>query len=169
MTAELRIGHGFDVHRLERGRKLILGGVEIPHSAGLAGHSDADVLLHALMNALLGAMAEGDIGTHFPDTDPQYKDISSEQLLARVIAIMARNGFELVNADMTLVAQQPKLAPYYAAMRENVARCLNVAEDQINIKASTTENLGWAGRGEGMSAMTVVLLRRVRAARESNG
>jgi 2-C-methyl-D-erythritol 2,4-cyclodiphosphate synthase len=169
MTAELRIGHGFDVHRFEQGRKLILGGVEIPHSAGLFGHSDADVLLHALMNALLGALAEGDIGTHFPDTDPQYKGISSEKLLARVNAIVARNGFELVNADVTLIAQQPKLAPYYAAMRENVARCLSVAQDHISIKATTTESLGWAGRGEGMAAMTVVLLRRVRAAGESNG
>jgi 2-C-methyl-D-erythritol 2,4-cyclodiphosphate synthase len=169
MTAELRIGHGFDVHRFERGRKLILGGVEIPHSAGLVGHSDADVLLHSLMNALLGAMAEGDIGAHFPDTDPQYKDISSEKLLARVVAIMGHKGFELINADVTVVAQEPKLANYYAVMRENVARCLNVAENQINIKATTTEKLGWAGREEGIAATAVVLLRGVSAPPESNG
>ena len=163
---DLRIGHGFDVHRFEHGRKLILGGVEIPHEAGLVGHSDADVLLHALMNALLGAMGEGDIGVHFPDSDPRYKDISSGKLLAQVIAIMVRNRFELINADVTLVAQQPKLAPYYGVMRENVAGHLNVDENKINIKATTTEKLGWVGKGEGMAATAVVLLRR---ALESKG
>ena len=160
MAAEIRIGHGFDVHRFRRGRKLILGGVEIPHKVGLIGHSDADVLLHALINALLGAMAEGDIGTHFPDSDPRYKNIESAKLLAEVLAIMRRKRFKLINADVTLVAQEPKLAPHYAAMRTNVAGYFKVNESRINIKAGTTEKLGWAGKGEGMAATVVVLLER---------
>jgi 2-C-methyl-D-erythritol 2,4-cyclodiphosphate synthase len=160
MAAEIRIGHGFDVHRFRRGRKLILGGVEIPHKAGLIGHSDADVLLHALMNALLGAMAQGDIGTHFPDSDPRYKNIESAKLLAEVLAIMRRKRFKLVNADITLIAQEPKLAPHYAAIRTNVAGYFKVEESRINIKATTTEKLGWAGKGEGMAASAVVLLAR---------
>ena len=149
MASEIRIGHGFDVHRFRRGRKLMLGGVEIPHSAGLMGHSDADVLLHALINALLGAMGEGDIGMHFPDTDPRYKNIE-----------MRRKRFKLIKADVTLVAQQPKLAPHYAAMRKAVADHCRVNESKINIKATTTEKLGWIGEGEGMAATAVVLLGR---------
>ncbi|MPZ76755.1 MAG: 2-C-methyl-D-erythritol 2,4-cyclodiphosphate synthase [Deltaproteobacteria bacterium] len=160
MATEIRIGHGFDVHRLRRGRKLILGGVTIPHSAGLVGHSDADVLLHALINALLGAMGEGDIGTHFPDSDPRYKDIESGMLLAEVLLIMRRKRFKLINADVTLMAQRPKLAPHYAAMRKKVAGQLKVVESKINIKATTTEKLGWVGKGEGMAATAVVLLSR---------
>jgi 2-C-methyl-D-erythritol 2,4-cyclodiphosphate synthase len=160
MAREFRIGHGFDVHRFGRRRKLVLGGLEIPHRAGLVGHSDADVLLHALINALLGAMGEGDIGTHFPDSDPRYKDISSAKLLQTILRLMRRKRFTFVNADVTLVAQQPRLAPHYAAIKKNVANQLKTAEYNINIKATTTEKLGWTGRGEGMAATAVVLLRR---------
>jgi 2-C-methyl-D-erythritol 2,4-cyclodiphosphate synthase len=159
MAQELRIGHGFDVHRLRRGRKLILGGVEIPYRMGLAGHSDADVVCHAVINALLGAMSEGDIGMHFPDTDPRYKGIASTKMLDKILRLMRRRRFKLINLDVTLVAQQPKLAPYYAAMRKNMARRFSVAENQISIKATTTEKLGWAGQGKGMAATAVVLLR----------
>jgi 2-C-methyl-D-erythritol 2,4-cyclodiphosphate synthase len=160
LAREFRIGQGFDVHRFHRGRKLTLGGVEIPHSAGLIGHSDADVLLHALINAVLGAMAEGDIGSHFPDSDPRYKGIASTKLLAKVLLMMRRKGWTLVNADVTLVAQQPRLAPYYSAMRKNVATQFKTAEKNINIKATTTEKLGWIGQAKGMAAIAVVLLRR---------
>jgi 2-C-methyl-D-erythritol 2,4-cyclodiphosphate synthase len=160
MAMEMRIGHGFDVHRFRRGRKLILGGVEIPHDKGLAGHSDADALLHALINAILGAMGEGDIGTHFPDRDPAYKDIASSKLLAEVLRIARRKRFKLVNADVTLVAQQPKLSPHYIKMRRSVAAICRVAERRISIKATTTEKLGWAGAGKGMAATAVVLLSR---------
>jgi 2-C-methyl-D-erythritol 2,4-cyclodiphosphate synthase len=159
MAREFRIGHGFDVHRLHRRRKLILGGVEIPHARGLLGHSDADVLLHALINALLGAMAEGDLGTHFPDTDPRYRGIASTKMLEKVLRMMRQRRFKLVNADVTLVAQQPKLAPYYEPVRKNVARRLGVAESRISIKATTTEKMGWIGQGKGMAALAVVLLR----------
>jgi 2-C-methyl-D-erythritol 2,4-cyclodiphosphate synthase len=158
--AELRIGHGYDAHRFQRGRKLFLGGVEIPHRRGLAGHSDADVLLHALINALLGAMGEGDIGMHFPDSDSRYKDISSVTLARAVTRIMKRRGFRLVNADITVIAQEPKLAPHYQAMKSSVAKALKVIESKINIKAATTEKLGWIGQSKGMAAMAVVLLRR---------
>ena len=157
---EIRIGHGFDVHRFRRGRKLILGGVEIPHDKGLAGHSDADALLHALINAILGAMGEGDIGTHFPDGDPAYKGIASSKLLAEVLGIARRKRFKLVNADVTLVVQQPKLSPHYTKMRKNVAAICRIAESRISIKATTTEKLGWAGAGKGMAATAVVLLSR---------
>ena len=160
MARESRVGHGFDVHRFRRGRKLILGGVEIPHRVGLVGHSDADVLLHALINALLGAMAEGDIGLHFPDTDTRTQGIASTRMLDKVLRIMRRRRFKLVNADITLVAQQPKLAPYYGATRKNVASRLGVAEARISIKATTTERLGWVGQGKGMAATAIVLLRR---------
>jgi 2-C-methyl-D-erythritol 2,4-cyclodiphosphate synthase len=159
MAQELRIGHGFDVHRFRRGRKLILGGVEIPYRMGLAGHSDADVVCHAVINALLGAMSEGDIGMHFPDTDPRYKGIASTKMLEKVLRLMRLRRFKLVNLDVTLVAQRPKLAPYYTAMRKNMARRFSVAENQISIKATTTEKLGWAGQGKGMAATAVVLLR----------
>ena len=161
MARELRIGHGYDVHRLRRGRKLFLGGIEIPHDRGLTGHSDADVLLHALMNALLGAMGEGDIGIHFPDSDPRYKGISSVTLLQDVARIMQRRGFKLGNADLTVLAQQPKLAPYYGAIKRRVAGALKVPESRINLKAATTERLGSIGRGQAIAAAAVVLLRRV--------
>lgn len=159
MAPELRIGHGYDVHRFQRGRKLFLGGVEIPYDRGLTGHSDADVLLHALMNALLGAMGEGDIGIHFPDKDPRYKNISSLKLLQNVTRIMQRRGFKLVNADVTVIAQEPKLAPFYGAMKRRVASALKILESKVNIKAATTEKLGWIGQGKGMAATAVVLLR----------
>ena len=157
---EFRIGHGFDVHRFRRGRKLILGGVEIPHDRGLAGHSDADALLHALINAILGALGDGDIGTHFPDSDPQYKNVASGKLLNKVLRIMRRKRFKLVNADVTLIAQQPKLSAHYESIRKSVANLCNVAESRINIKATTTEKLGWAGAGKGMAATAVVILGR---------
>ena len=160
MAREFRIGHGFDVHRFRRGRKLVLGGIEIPHPKGLIGHSDADVLLHALINALLGAMGESDIGTHFPDSDSRYKGISSTKLLGKILLMMRRRGFTLVNADVTVIAQEPKLAPYYSAIKKNVANQLKAAEKQINIKATTTERLGWIGKGAGMAATAVILLRR---------
>ncbi len=160
MARELRIGQGYDIHRLRRGRKLFLGGIEIPYDRGLIGHSDADVLLHALMNALLGAMGEGDIGIHFPDRDPRYKNISSVTLLQRVTRIMQRRGFKLSNADLTVLAQQPKLAPHYGAIKKRVAGALKVLESKINIKAATTEKLGSIGRGQAIAANAVVLLRR---------
>jgi len=160
MTQEFRIGHGFDAHRFRRGRKLILGGLTIPHSKGLVGHSDADVLLHALINALLGALGEGDIGQHFPDTDPVYKGISSLKLLDGALRLMRRSGYKLVNADVTLIAQEPKLAPYYSSMRQKVARHIKVPAQRVNIKAATTEKLGWIGKGRGMAAAAVVLLCR---------
>jgi 2-C-methyl-D-erythritol 2,4-cyclodiphosphate synthase len=160
MAREFRIGHGFDVHRFRRGRKLVLGGIEIPHPKGLIGHSDADVLLHALINALLGAMGESDIGTHFPDSDSRYKGISSTKLLGKILLMMRRKGFTLVNADVTVIAQEPKLAPYYSAIKKNVANQLKAAEEQINIKATTTERLGWIGKGAGLAATAVILLRR---------
>jgi len=160
MPKEFRIGHGFDVHRFRRGRKLILGGVEIPHSQGLAGHSDADAVLHALMNALLGAMADGDIGSHFPDSDPRYKAIASGKLLAEVLRIMRRMRFKLVNADMTVVAERPKLSPHYSRIRKSVASLCNVAESRISVKATTTEKLGWTGQGKGVAVTAMVLLSR---------
>jgi 2-C-methyl-D-erythritol 2,4-cyclodiphosphate synthase len=160
VALDLRIGHGYDIHRLRRGRKLFLGGIEIPYDRGLTGHSDADVLLHALMNALLGAMGEGDIGIHFPDRDPRYKNISSVTLLQRVMHIVQRRGFKLSNADLTVLAQQPKLAPYYGAIKKRVASALKVLESKINIKAATTEKLGSIGRGQAIAASAVVLLRR---------
>ena len=160
MAKEIRIGHGFDAHRFRRGRKLILGGVEIPHNKGLVGHSDADAVLHALINAILGAMAEGDIGTHFPDSDPAYKNIASTELLKNVLQIATRRRFKLVNADVTLVAQQPKLSPHYKKMRKSVAALCGVAESRISVKATTTEKLGWTGAGKGMAATAVVLLSR---------
>ena len=160
MAQEFRIGHGFDAHRFRRGRKLVLGGVVIPHSKGLVGHSDADVLLHALINALLGALGEGDIGQHFPDADPRYRGISSLTLLDGVLRLMRRKRYKLVNADVTLIAQEPKLAPYYRSMRKQVAMHIKVPERRVNIKAATTEKLGWLGKGQGMAATAVVLLCR---------
>ena len=160
MGQEFRIGHGFDAHRLRRGRKLVLGGVLIPYPKGLVGHSDADVLLHALINALLGALGEGDIGAHFPDDDPRYKGISSVTLLETVLRLMRRKAFRLVNADVTLIAQEPKLAPHYEAMRKKVAGQIKVPSQRINVKAATTEKMGWVGQGRGMAAAAVVLLCR---------
>jgi 2-C-methyl-D-erythritol 2,4-cyclodiphosphate synthase len=160
MATELRIGHGFDVHRFRRGRKLILAGVEIPHDRGLVGHSDADAVLHALINAILGALGAGDIGVHFPDSDPRYKNIASSKLLNEVLRIMRRKRFKLVNADVTLVAQRPRLAPHYGRMRKSIASLCDVAESRINVKATTMEKLGWIGAGKGMAATAVVLLGR---------
>lgn len=155
---ELRIGHGYDVHRLTEGRKLILGGVEIPHATGLLGHSDADVLLHALMDAILGALGEGDIGRHFPDTDDRYLGASSMHLLTLVKAIMDAHGASLVNADMTLILQKPKVAGYIEKMKTNIAFALACDVCRINVKATTEEHLGFTGREEGVAAHSVVLL-----------
>ena len=162
MNRDYRIGQGFDVHRFGRGRKLILGGVEIPYGFGLIGHSDADVLLHALMNALLGALGRGDIGTHFPDTDPHYKGIASTKLLTQVLKMMRQGGFRIVNGDITLLAQKPRLAPFFKPIRKKLAQLLKVTKDRINLKAGTSEKLGWVGRGQGMAAAAVVLLERRR-------
>lgn len=156
----IRIGQGYDVHPLVAGRKLILCGVEIPHETGLLGHSDADVALHALMDAMLGALALGDIGKHFPDTDPNYKGISSLLLLTHVAGLVKERGFKTGNVDVTIVAQRPKLAPYITAMRENVAKVLEAPLDSVNIKATTTEHLGFEGEGKGISTQAVCLLIR---------
>lgn len=155
----MRIGHGYDVHRLVEGRKLIMGGVDIPWGKGLLGHSDADVLLHAIADAILGAIAEGDIGRHFPDTDPRYKGADSLQLLEHVGKLAAAKGYLLGNVDATIVAQRPKMAPHIQQMRENIARVLNCSVDQVNVKATTTEELGFCGRGEGIAAYAVALMR----------
>lgn len=153
-----RIGNGYDVHRLVEGRKLILGGVEIEHTLGLDGHSDADVLLHAICDALLGACGAGDLGHHFPDTSAAYKDISSLVLLEKVAATLKERGFKLGNLDATLVAQKPKIAPYITQMRQNIASTLGATINQVNVKATTTEKLGFAGREEGIAAYAVALL-----------
>ena len=153
-----RVGFGYDVHRLVRGRALIIGGCHIPHQLGLLGHSDADVLTHAIIDAILGALAKGDIGKHFPDTDPEFKNIDSRILLKQVFDLMIKNEYELVNADITILAQAPKMAPHLAAMKANLAADLEATIDQINIKASTTERMGFVGRGEGIVAYAVVLL-----------
>jgi 2-C-methyl-D-erythritol 2,4-cyclodiphosphate synthase len=156
----MRIGHGYDVHRLVEGRKLIMGGVEIPWERGLLGHSDADVLLHAIADAILGAIGEGDIGKHFPDTDPAFKGADSLKLLERVMALAFSRGYRLGNLDATIIAQHPKMAPHISGMRENIARVLNAAPEQVNVKATTEEGLGFTGTGEGISAHAVVLLER---------
>lgn len=157
----MRIGHGYDVHKLVKGRKLIIGGVNISHEKGLLGHSDADVLTHAIMDSILGAMALGDIGKHFPDTDNQYKDISSLELLKRVYNQMIDNGYSIGNIDATIIAQEPKLAPYIDTMRKNICRILNTEVDKINIKATTSEWLGFEGRKEGISSHSVCLLKKI--------
>jgi len=157
----MRIGEGYDVHRLVPERRLILGGVEIPYEKGLLGHSDADALLHALMDAMLGALALGDIGKHFPDTDPQYKGIDSRELLRHTVALIKEKGWQLGNADMTIIAQAPKMAPYIQTMRENIAADLDTDIDNISVKATTEEKLGFTGTGEGIAARAVVLLRRI--------
>ena len=151
-----RFGMGYDVHKLVEGRKLILGGVEIEHTLGLLGHSDADVLLHAVADALLGAAALGDIGRHFPDTDAAYKGISSMVLLSRVGELLKARGYEIGNIDATIVAQKPKLAPYIMEMNENIAKTLNTSVDRINVKATTEEKLGFTGAEQGISAYAVV-------------
>lgn len=156
----IRIGHGFDVHAFAQGRRLILGGVEIPHEVGLLGHSDADVLLHAICDALLGAAALGDIGRHFPDSDPQYKGIDSRLLLRHVGDLLRREGWALGNLDATIIAQAPRMAPHIPAMREHIAADLGAALEQVNVKATTTEKLGFTGRKEGIAAEAVCLLVR---------
>lgn len=154
----MRIGHGYDVHRLVPGRKLILGGVEIPHSLGLLGHSDADVVTHALMDALLGAAALGDIGQHFPDKDPSYAGISSLVLLGKVMDLLHQAGWRVENADMTILAQQPKLMPHIPQMRQNLSRAMGVPVSAISVKATTEEGLGFTGQEQGIAAHSVVLL-----------
>ena len=154
----MRIGMGYDVHKLVEGRKLIMGGVEIPYEKGLLGHSDADVLLHAIMDALLGAAALGDIGKHFPDTDPAYKGISSIKLLEHVGSLLEENCFLIENIDATIIAQAPKMRPHIDAMRQNIANALCIMVDQVNVKATTEEGLGFTGSGEGISAQAICLL-----------
>lgn len=154
----IRIGHGYDVHQLVEGRDLILGGVKIPHTLGLLGHSDADVLLHAISDSLLGALALGDIGKHFPDTDPRYKGADSLVLLQHVVALIQEHGYAVGNLDAVILAQKPKLAPHIEAMRENIARVCGVPVTSVSVKATTEERLGFTGREEGISAHCVVLL-----------
>jgi len=155
-----RIGQGFDVHAFAENRPLIIGGIEIPYELGLLGHSDADVLLHTISDALLGAIGEGDIGKHFPDTDPAFKDADSAKLLQHVFQIVKEKGYELVNADCTIIAQAPKMAPYIQSMRERIAELLESTSDCINVKATTTEKLGFTGRKEGIASQAVVLLQK---------
>ena len=157
----MRIGHGYDVHRLVAGRKLIIGGVDIPNEKGLLGHSDADVLLHAVCDALLGAAGLGDIGKHFPDSDDRYKDICSLLLLKAVLRLIAENGFNVVNIDATVVAQEPKLSPYIEKMVLNISDAVGVSPRSVNIKATTEEGLGFTGRGEGIAAHAVCLIDEV--------
>ncbi len=155
----MRVGLGFDAHRLVAGRPLILGGVEIPHDQGLLGHSDADVLAHAIGDALLGASGAGDLGRHFPDRDPAYKDISSLILLGKIMELVQARGFKPVNVDAVVVAQAPRLAPHIPGMQQNLAAVLGLSQADINIKATTTEHMGFAGRGEGIAAYAVVLVK----------
>ena len=157
----MRIGQGYDVHRLVEGRKLIIGGVDIPYEKGLLGHSDADVLLHAVMHALLGAAALGDIGQHFPDSDERYKGISSIALLKEVGKILQENGYMIENIDSTVIAQRPKLLPYRPQMAENIAAALGIEKEQVSVKATTEEGLGFTGTGEGISAQAIALLSSV--------
>ncbi|SJN15221.1 2-C-methyl-D-erythritol 2,4-cyclodiphosphate synthase [Halomonas citrativorans] len=162
----MRIGHGFDVHRFGPGDHLMIGGVKLPFSQGFVAHSDGDVLLHAVSDALLGACALGDIGHHFPDTDPEWKGADSRMLLRHVMSLVRAEGYEIVNLDATLMAQAPKMAPHIATMRQTIADTLNVSLGQVNVKATTTERLGFTGRGEGIAAETVVLLGRPEALNE---
>ena len=157
---KIRIGMGYDVHCLTEDRKLILGGVDIPYEKGLLGHSDADVLLHAIMDALLGAAALGDIGKHFPDTDPAYKGISSVELLKHVGGLLAEHGYRIGNIDATIIAQRPKMASHIQAMRENTAKALNIDVDQINIKATTEEGLGFTGEGLGIASNAICMIEK---------
>ena len=155
----MRIGHGYDVHRFAAARELVLGGVHIDYEKGLLGHSDADVLCHAISDALLGAAALGDIGVHFPDTDAQYKNISSILLLSHVAELISKSNMHIENIDATLVLQRPKVAAYISEMRQNIAKAVNIAVDRVSVKATTTEGLGFTGRSEGVGAHAVVLLR----------
>lgn len=155
---KFRVGHGYDVHKLAEGRKLIIGGVEIPHSKGLLGHSDADVLAHAICDALLGAAALGDIGKHFPDNDDRYKDIDSLVLLEKVCELIRNKGYEISNVDSTILAQAPKLRPYIDEMRSKLAKAMKLDIDELSVKATTEERLGFTGREEGIAAHAVVLL-----------
>ncbi|NWO24731.1 2-C-methyl-D-erythritol 2,4-cyclodiphosphate synthase [Peptostreptococcaceae bacterium oral taxon 081] len=157
----MRVGIGYDVHRFEKNRKLIIGGVNIPYDKGLAGHSDADVLIHAIIDALIGAMNKGDIGTLFPDTDDKYKDIDSMLLLGEVKKIIAENNFKISNIDSIIIAQSPKMLPYISKMKENIAKTLDLNFEQVSVKATTTENLGFEGRKEGISSQAVVLLEEI--------
>lgn len=157
----MRIGQGYDVHRLVEGRRLIIGGVDIPYEKGLLGHSDADVLLHAVMDALLGAAALGDIGQHFPDSDERYKGISSIALLKKVGKILQENGYMIENIDSTVIAQRPKLLPYRPQMAENIAAALGIEKEQVSVKATTEEGLGFTGTGEGISVQAIALLSSV--------
>ena len=156
----MRVGMGYDVHKLVEGRDLIIGGVRIPHTLGLLGHSDADVLLHAIMDALLGAAGLGDIGKHFPDTDPQYKGISSMKLLSHVAELIREKGYVVENIDATIIAQKPKMRPHIPQMEENIAGALGISTDQVNVKATTEEHLGFTGEGLGISAHAVALIQR---------
>lgn len=156
----MRIGHGYDVHRLTEGRALMLGGVKIPYERGLAGHSDADVLLHAVIDALLGAAALGDIGRHFPDTDPAYENADSMLLLKDSMGLLSKQGYRVVNIDCTVIAQAPKLAPYIEMMRQRIAEGVGAVPEQVNVKATTEEHLGFTGSGEGISAHAVCLIDR---------
>jgi 2-C-methyl-D-erythritol 2,4-cyclodiphosphate synthase len=157
----MRVGIGYDAHQLVAGRKLILGGVEIPYEKGLLGHSDADVLLHAVMDAILGAAALGSIGEHFPDTDPEYKDASSLVMLENVHALLISRGYKLINLDSVIICQEPELAPYIQDMQTNIAVIFSLPADCIGIKATTTERLGFAGRGEGIAVEAIVLIDRI--------
>jgi 2-C-methyl-D-erythritol 2,4-cyclodiphosphate synthase len=156
-----RIGQGFDVHQLTENRPLIIGGITIPYELGLLGHSDADVLLHTVADACLGAIGEGDIGRHFPDTDPSFKDADSAKLMEHVWKLVKEKGYQLVNIDCTIIAQRPKMAPYIPQMRERIAELLEATEEQVNVKATTTEKLGFTGRGEGIASQVAVLLQKV--------
>ena len=157
----MRIGHGYDVHAFGEGDHVVVGGVEIPFEKGLIAHSDGDVLIHALCDALLGAVAEGDIGRHFPDSDPRWKDADSRQFLRSTVEIVGKKGCQIANVDATIIAQAPRFAPHIQAMREKIAKDMQIGIEQLNIKATTTEGLGFAGRGEGLEAHAVVLLREL--------
>ena len=157
----MRIGQGFDVHAFADGRKLIIGGVDISHEKGLLGHSDADVLLHAICDALLGAAALGDIGKHFPDSDPKYKGIDSRLLLRHVAALLKDRGYQIINIDATIIAQMPRMAPHIPMMVTNIAEDINADPNQINVKATTTEKLGFTGRGEGIGAQAICLISKI--------
>ena len=156
-----RIGQGFDVHQLVESRPLVIGGISIPYEKGLLGHSDADVLLHTIADACLGAIGEGDIGKHFPDTDPLFKDADSAKLLETVWVLVKQKGYELVNADCTIIAQKPKMAPYIEQMKKRIAELLEAEPEQVNVKATTTEKLGFTGREEGIASQAVVLLKKI--------
>lgn len=165
--SEFKIGHGYDVHRLTENRSLIIGGVKIPHRLGLLGHSDADVLLHAICDAVLGALGEGDIGIHFPDCKTEYKDISSLIIAEKCAEIMTVKGYGIGNIDATVIAQTPKLSPYIAEMKKNIAKVFSASPETVNIKATTEEYLGFSGREEGMAAHAVVLLKKIEQRRFS--